>query len=163
MSVCLSPSSGLDQLLEMLARQMLVGLIRPGAWYQVVAHQAGPAQNWAGAHQAGPAWMLALAGCPLCSGLDQPSEHPASLASSSCAHTGSHPLSAGAVSSRLWQAASRHHDFLLNNTSLKGLVYPLNCIIITAIGLGSWVLLKLCKTFWGRPGFGQVRVGKVFI
>ena len=48
-------------------------LVQPGAWH------------WVDAHQAGPAWSLAL-----CSGLDQPGEHPASLAGSSCAHTGSH-------------------------------------------------------------------------
>lgn len=36
-------------------------------------------------------------------------------------------------------------------------------MIRAAIGLESWVLLKLCKPFWRGPGFGQVRVGKVFL
>lgn len=112
-SICLASSSRLDRLMGMLARQVLLGLVQPGAWHQVKACQAGPAWNWADAHQAGSAWTLAPGGCPLRSGLDQPSEHPASLASSSCAHTGCHPLLAGATSSQPWQAAFRHHDFLL--------------------------------------------------
>lgn len=115
-SICLVPSLGLGGLME-----MLVGLVEPGAQHQVNARQAGPA------------WTLAVGRCPLGSGLGQPSEHPASLAGSSCAHAGSHPLSGGAISSQPWQAASRHRDFLLNATGLRGLVCPLNCIITSEL------------------------------
>lgn len=81
------------KLVQLGTGQMLTNLIQPGRWCRVDAHYA---RGWTS---------------PV-------SIHPASFTSSSCAHTGSHPLSAGAVSSQPWQAASRHHDFLLNNTSL---------------------------------------------
>lgn len=160
-SICLAPSSRLDQLMWLFTRQILVGLVQPEAWHQVNACQASPAQNWADAHQAGPAWTLALGRWPLRSGLDQPSEHPARLASSSCAHTGSHPLSAGAVSSWPWQAASRHHGFLLNNTShlracLSPKLHHYNSNWLRKLGFVKAVQ-NLLGTSWFWPSQGWQR------
>jgi len=65
-STRLAPSSRLDQLMVMLARQMLVGLVQPGARHQVNARQAGPARSLAlggcspswSSPELGTGWML---------------------------------------------------------------------------------------------------------
>lgn len=68
--------------------------------------------SWASTELGRCSWIWFSLNIGLCAQA-RPAEHPANLASSSCAHTASQPLLD--LFTGLLQAASRQHGLLLNN------------------------------------------------